>query len=129
MTQFEALAGGTVTLSALKIHQYRHSDPGKRRHCQRLERGGADELHGDQRLDLLDVASLQLRQGRGQRLASLSNVNLNVAGLIDISGLTSLSNINLTVTGTGEDLTLSGLTSFKSGNITVSGGASLSLPG
>ena len=40
--QFEALAGGTVTLSALDDDQYRHGGPGKRRHRQRLERAGAD---------------------------------------------------------------------------------------
>ena len=38
-TQFEALAGGTVTLSALQTINTRHGGPGKRRHRQRFECG------------------------------------------------------------------------------------------
>ena len=62
-TQFEALAGGTVTLPALQDDQYRHGGPRERRHRQHPERAGADQLHRDRRLDQLDPASLQRRHG------------------------------------------------------------------
>ena len=54
-------------------------------------------------------------------------MNLNVAGTIDLGGLTGLSDVNFTLSG--ENVTLGGLTSFSSANITVSSGGSLSLPG
>ena len=40
-TQFEALAGGTVTFSALHDDQHRHGGPGERRHQQRAERAAS----------------------------------------------------------------------------------------
>ena len=58
-TNFEALAGGTVTLTALYDDRHWHRGVGGRRQRQRLECAGTHDVHGSQRLDLLNVASFQ----------------------------------------------------------------------
>ena len=99
-TQFEVLAGGTVTLSALQT-----INTG----TVILESDGADSVLNVAALNNFAEANgwtdstLQASNGGtvdDGRLASLSNMNLNVSGTINLGGLTSLSNINLTVTGT-----------------------------
>ena len=128
-TQFEALAGGTVTLSALKtintgtvILESDGTD-------SVLNCGGADQLCGGQRLDLFDTASLQRRHGRRQQSGQLVQRELERLGHDQSRRSDELVQHKPDHHGTGENLTLGGLTSFNSGNITVSGGASLSLPG
>ncbi len=108
-TQFEALAGGTVTLSALQTINT-----------------GTVVLESDGTGSVLNVAALTsfaeangwtystLQASNGgtvndSSLASLSNVNLTIAAAatINLGGLTSpVATIDLTVTGTGEHLTL-----------------------
>ena len=110
-TQFEALAGGTVTLSALKtINTGTVVLEGDGTNSV-LERVGPDRLRRGQRLDLLDAPGLQRRHGQrrqpGQPVQREPEHRRHRA----------------------RTLTLSSLTSFSSGNITVSGGATLSLPG
>ena len=109
-TQFEALAGGTVTLPAL----------------QTIDTGTVI-LEGDGTGSVLNLAALtSFVEANGWTYSTLQASN---GGTVDDSSLAGLSNVNLIIEGTGENLTLGGLTSFNSGNITVSGGASLSLPG
>ena len=62
--QFEALAGGTVTLVGVADDQHRHGGPGSRRQRQRLECAGAHDVHGGQRLDVLDATSLEQRDSQ-----------------------------------------------------------------
>ena len=110
ITQFEALAGGTVTLSALQSINT-----------------GTVLLESDGANSVLNVAALtSFKETNGWTYSTLQASN---SGKVEDSNLASLSNVNLSVAGTGENLILGGLTSFNSGNITVSGGASLSLPG
>ena len=77
-TQFEALAGGTVTLSALQTINtgtvILESDGAG----SILNVGALTSFAEDKRLDRLDVASLQRRHGQRQRPGSLSNVNLTI---------------------------------------------------
>ena len=109
-TQFEALAGGTVTFSALQTINT-----------------GTVVLESDGTGSTLNVAALtSFTETNGWTYSTLQASN---GGTVDDSNLASLSSVNLNVAGPGEDLTLAGLTSYDSGNITVSGGASLSLPG
>jgi hypothetical protein len=120
-TQFEALAGGTVTLSALKTIST-----------------GTVILEGDGTDSTLNVGALtSIAETGGQTYSTLQASN---GGTVDDGNLASLSNVNLTVAGTatvstaqigsynGGTITInggspnfSGLTSFNSGNITVSG--------
>ena len=60
---FEALAGGTVTLTGAQDHQHRHGRPGERRRQQRPEHIGPDHLQRGQRLDQLDTPGHQRRHG------------------------------------------------------------------
>ena len=109
-TQFEALAGGTVTLSALK-----RSTPA---------RWSWKATATDSALNVAALTSFAETGGWTYSTFQASN-----GGTVDDGNLASLSNVNLNVAGTGENLTLGNLTSFNTGNITVSGGATLSLPG
>ncbi|MFI5460129.1 MAG: RHS repeat-associated core domain-containing protein [Isosphaerales bacterium] len=109
-TQFEALAGGTVTLSALKTINT-----------------GTMVLEGDGTGSTLNVGALTSFADNGGW--TYSTLQISNGGTVNDSSLASLSNVNLNVAGTGENLTLGSLTSYNTGNITVSGGATLSLPG
>ena len=96
---------------------------------QRIERGGIDQLHGGQRLD---VSTLQASNGgtvHDGSLTSLSNVNLTLsrAHAISTAQLTSYSGGTITINGGSPSF--SGLTSFNGSSITVSGGGTVSLPG
>ena len=109
-TQFEALAGGTVTPLGSAHDQYRHRCPGERRHQQRAQRLGPHRLHRGQRLD---DSTLQAsnggtveRQQPGQPVRREREHRRH-----------------------GGEPHARSLTSYGSGNITVSGGATLSLPG
>ena len=81
--QFEALAGGTVTLVGAENDQYRHGGAGKRRHRQRPERAGLTSF----------------TETSGWTYSTLQASN---GGTVDDSSLASLSNVNLNVAGTGE---------------------------
>ena len=108
--QFEALAGGTVTLSALKTINT-----------------GTVVLEANGASSVLNVSSLTgFTEANGWTTSTLQASN---SGTVEDSSLASLSSVDLNVAGPGENLTLTPLTSFTSGNITVSGGGKLSLPG
>ena len=88
---------------------------------------GTVVLESDGTGSTLNVAALTgFTETNGWTYSTLQASN---GGTVDDSSLASLSNVNLNVAGSSEDLTLAGLTSFSSGNITVSGGATLGLPG
>ncbi len=83
-------------------------------------------LESDGANSVLNVTALtSFKETNGWSYSTLQASN---SGKVEDSNLASLSNVNLSVAGTGESLILGGLTSFNSGNITVSGGASLNLP-
>ena len=108
--QFEALAGGTVTVSALKTINT-----------------GTVVLESDGASSVLNVSALTgFTEANGWTTSTLQASN---SGTVEDSSVASLSNVNLNVVGPGENLTLTALTSFATGNITVSGGGQLSLPG
>ena len=78
--QFEALAGGTVTLPARQDDQHGHGGAGERRQQQRVERGA---LTGFTEANGWTYSTLQASNGgtvNDGRLASLSNVTLTIAG-------------------------------------------------
>ena len=109
-TNFEALAGGTVTLSGLTTINT-----------------GTVVLEADGTASVLNVPALTtFTEANGWTYSTLQASN---SGTVNDGNLATLSNVNLTVAGPGENLTLGSVTSFNSGNIAVSGGASLSLPG
>ena len=104
-TQIEALAGGTVTLSALKTIDT-----------------GTVILEADGASSVLDISALTgFTEANGWTTSTLQASN---SGTVGDAGLASLSDVNLNVVGPGENLTLTPLTSFTSGNITVSAGGS-----
>jgi hypothetical protein len=108
--QFEAQAGGTVSLPALQTINT-----------------GSVILESDGTGSILDVAALtSFAEPNSWTYSALQASN---GGTVEDDSLASLYNVNLTVIGKGEDLTLGNLTSYASGNITASGGATLSLPG
>ena len=128
-TQFEALAGGTVTLSALHTINT-----------------GTVVLESDGANSVLNVAALgQLCRGR-PTVGPTLHCKPPTAERWTTAAWPGLSSVNLTVAGGGgggggaggggggpprtgtENLTLGSLTSFESGNITVSGGATLKPP-
>ena len=109
-TEFEALAGGSVTLSSL----------------QTIDTGTVI-LEGDGTGSILNVPALtSFTETGGQTYSTLQASN---GGTVDVNSLASLSSVNLNLVGTAADLMIGGLTAYNSANITVSGGASLSLPG
>ncbi len=108
--QFEALAGGTVNLPALKTINT-----------------GTVVLESDGTNSVLNVPALtSFIETAGW---TYSTLQASTNGTVNDSSLASLSNVNLNVDGSSQNLTLSSLTSFNSSNLTVSGGAKLSLPG
>ena len=128
-TNFEALAGGTVTLSALATINT-----------------GTVVLESDGTGSVLNVGALTsfteangwtfslLQASNGGTvhdgsLTSLSNVNLtlNASTAISTSQLTSYAGGTITVNGGSPSF--SGLTTFNGSSITVSGGGTVSLPG
>ena len=109
-TQFEALAGGSVTLSALHTINT-----------------GTVVLESDGTNSALNVSALTgFTEANGWTTSTLQASN---GGTVSDSSLASLSDVNVNIAGAAENLTLGSLTSYGSGNITVSGGATLSLPG
>ena len=107
--QFEALAGGTVNLSGLKT-----IDTGP----LVLESDGANSV-----LNLAGLTSFTETFDSADSILQASN-----GGAVDDGNLASLSHVDLNVAGTGEALTLAGLTSYDSGYFAVSGGGTLTLP-
>jgi RHS repeat-associated protein len=109
-TQFEALAGGTVTLSGLHTINT-----------------GTVVLESDGAGSVLNVSALTgFAEANGWTTSTLQASN---GGTVDDGSLATLSNVNVDIIGTAEKLTLNSLTSYGGGNITVSAGATLSLPG
>ena len=126
---FEALAGGTVTLTGLKTIDT-----------------GTVVLEADGASSVLNVSALtSFTEANGWTNSTLQATN---GGTVEDSSLTSLSGVNLTIDGastiataqltsytggsitvTGGSPSFAGLTSFTSSNITVSGGGTVSLPG
>ena len=106
---FEALAGGTVSVSTLKTIDT-----------------GTVVLEADGSSSVLDVSALTGFTGANGWTNSTLQASSN--GTVDDGSLSSLSGVNVNIVGPGENLTLANLTSFTNGNITVSGGAALSLP-
>ena len=84
-------------------------------------------LESDGTGSVLNVSALTgFTEANGWTTSTLQASN---GGTVNDSSLASLSNVNVNIAGSGENLTLGCLTSYGSGNITVSGGATLSLPG
>ena len=106
---FEALAGGTVTLTSLTTINT-----------------GTVQLESDGAGSTLNVPNLATFTENGG--FQFSMLQFSNAGVINESSLTGLASVNLNVGGT-EKLTLANITCFISDNVTVSGGATLSLPG
>ena len=108
LAQFEALAGGTVTLTGLTSINAGTVQLRKRRHRQHAERvqPGSCSTGG------FTFSTLQQSNG----------------GVVDEGSLRPWRSVSLNVAG-AESLTLASITSFVGDNITVSGGATLSLPG
>ncbi len=107
---FEALAGGTVTLSGLHTINT-----------------GTVILEADGANSVLNVSALTgFTEANGWTVSTLQASN---SGTVGDGSLATLSNVNLNIAGPGENLTLTSLTSLTSGNITVSAGGKLSLPG
>ena len=107
--QFQALGGGTVTLTGLTSINT-----------------GSVVLESDGTGSTLNVSNLTSFIDNGGFV--FSTFQLSNGGAIDDGSLTALTNVNLIVGGT-ETLTLGNITTLAGGNITVSGGATLSLPG
>ena len=109
-TQIEALAGGTVTVSALKTINT-----------------GTVILEADGASSVLNVSALTgFTEANGWTTSTLQASN---SGTVEDSSLASLSNVNLNVAGPGENLTLTPLTSFASGQYHRQRRGKLSLPG
>ena len=109
-TNFEALAGGTVTLTKLQAVNT-----------------GTVVLEADGSASVLNVPALTtFTEANGWTYSTLQASN---NGTVNAGSLATLSNVNLTISGPAENVTLGSVTSFTTANITVSGGASLSLPG
>ena len=127
-TQIEALAGGTVTLSALKTINT-----------------GTVILESDGASSVLNISALTgFTEANGWTTSTLQATN---GGTVDDGALASLSGVNLTTDGTstiataqltsyaggsiaidGGSPSFAGLATFNGSNITVSGGAKVSLP-
>ena len=119
---FEALAGGTVTLTGLKT-----IDTG----TVVLEADGAGSVLNVSALTTFTEANgwtnstLQATNGgtvEDSSLASLSGVNLSIGGASTIATAQLTSYTGGSISVSGGSLSFAGLTSFTSSNITVSGG-------
>ncbi len=109
-TEFEALAGGTVTLSGLKTINT-----------------GTVILEADGANSTLNVPALtSFTETGGETYSTLQASN---GGTVDVSKLATLSSVTLNDAGSTSVLKIGSLASYNTGNLTVSGGASLSLPG
>ena len=81
---------------------------------------GTVVLESDGTGSTLNVAALtNFTETGGYTFSTLQASN---GGTVNDSSLASLANVNLNIAGPGENINLPGLTSFTTGNITVSGG-------
>ena len=108
--QFEAVSGGTVTLTSL----------------QSIDTATVvlDSADGG---SVLDAPALTTFENPGSW--TYSALEASDGGALDVGDLASLETTNLDIAGPDEGLTLATVTTFSYANITVSGGATLSLPG